>query len=97
MVGGTRNNGSPTIADVAKRAGVSRAVVSRALSPEPRPVSADKRERVLEAAAAKGNAEQRKLMVTAPENVQKMLIINEEQAAHYSAKYENEWNRMQLG
>lgn len=54
MVGGARNNGSPTIADVAKRAGVSRAVVSRALSPEPRPVSADKRERVLEAATALG-------------------------------------------
>src|SRR4051812_32613259 len=43
-----------TIADVARRAGVSRAVVSRALSPEPRPVSADKRERVLKAAAELG-------------------------------------------
>jgi len=54
MVGGTRNQGSPTISDVAERAGVSRAVVSRALSPEPRPVSADKRERVLRAAAELG-------------------------------------------
>jgi DNA-binding LacI/PurR family transcriptional regulator len=53
-VGGTRYNGSPTISDVAARAGVSRAVVSRALSPEPRPVSADKRERVLKAAAELG-------------------------------------------
>ncbi len=52
---------------------------------------------VLGAAAAKGNAEQRKLMVTSPENIQKMLIINEQQAAIYSEKYENEWNRMQLG
>jgi DNA-binding LacI/PurR family transcriptional regulator len=43
-----------TIADVARHAGVSRAVVSRALSPEPRPVSADKRERVLKAAAELG-------------------------------------------
>lgn len=54
MAGGARDNGSPTIADVAKRAGVSRAAVSRALSPEPRPVSADKRERVLKAAAELG-------------------------------------------
>ena len=52
---------------------------------------------VLGSAAAKGSPEQRKLMVTAPENVSRMLIINEEQAALYSAKYENEWNRMQLG
>jgi DNA-binding LacI/PurR family transcriptional regulator len=51
------NNDPPrslTIADVAARAGVSRAVASRALSPEPRPVSADKRERVLKAAAELG-------------------------------------------
>jgi DNA-binding LacI/PurR family transcriptional regulator len=46
--------GTLTIADVARHAGVSRAVVSRALSPEPRPVSADKRERVLKAAAELG-------------------------------------------
>lgn len=52
-----RDNGggaAPTIADVARLAGVSRAVASRALSNEPRPVSADKRERVVEAAAALG-------------------------------------------
>lgn len=54
MVGGARGNGAPTISDVAKRAGVSRAVVSRALSTEQRPVSADKRERVLKAAAELG-------------------------------------------
>ena len=42
--------GKITIADVARLAGVSKAVASRALSPEPRPVSADKRERVLAAA-----------------------------------------------
>ena len=52
---------------------------------------------VLGAAAAKGTPEQRRFMVTAPENIKEMLILNEEQAALYSAKYENEWNRMQLG
>lgn len=45
---------APTISDVAKLAGVSRAVASRALSAEPRPVSADKRERVIKAAAELG-------------------------------------------
>jgi putative spermidine/putrescine transport system substrate-binding protein len=52
---------------------------------------------VLASAAAKGTAEQRKLMVTAPENVKDMLILNEKEAAAYSVKYENDWNRMQLG
>jgi DNA-binding LacI/PurR family transcriptional regulator len=46
--------GKITIADVARLAGVSKAVASRALSPEPRPVSADKRERVLKAAHSLG-------------------------------------------
>jgi DNA-binding LacI/PurR family transcriptional regulator len=54
MTNGAKRNNALTIADVAKHAGVSRAVVSRALSPEPRPVSADKRERVLKAAAELG-------------------------------------------
>jgi DNA-binding LacI/PurR family transcriptional regulator len=45
---------TPTIADVAALAGVSRAVASRALSSEKRPVSADKRERVLKAAESLG-------------------------------------------
>jgi DNA-binding LacI/PurR family transcriptional regulator len=49
-----RRSGAPTISDVAKLAGVSRAVASRALSSEPRPVSADKRERVIKAADALG-------------------------------------------
>ena len=48
-------------------------------------------------AAAKATAEQQKFMVTAPDNVKKMLVINEEQAAQYSAKYDAEWNRFQLG
>lgn len=45
---------APTIADVARLAGVSRAAASRALSSEPRPVSAEKRERVIQAAASLG-------------------------------------------
>ncbi len=51
---------------------------------------------VLGEAAAKGTPEQRKFMVTAPENIKNMLILNEQQAALYSAKYENDWSRMQL-
>ncbi|MFP3656027.1 LacI family DNA-binding transcriptional regulator, partial [Burkholderia sp. SIMBA_052] len=50
----TGRDAAPTIADVARLAGVSRAVASRALSTEPRPVSADKRERVIDAANALG-------------------------------------------
>jgi DNA-binding LacI/PurR family transcriptional regulator len=52
--GDSKRIAMPTIADVAKIAGVSRAVASRALSPEKRPVSVDKRERVLAAAEALG-------------------------------------------
>ncbi len=54
--GAVRRRGAerPTIADVAALAGVSRAVASRALSNEKRPVSADKRERVLKAAESLG-------------------------------------------
>ena len=48
---------------------------------------------VLGAAAEKGAEEQRKWMVTAPENTKNMLIMNEEQAALHSAKYEADWNR----
>jgi len=50
----------------------------------------------LGSAAAKATPEQQKILVTAPENVRKMLVINEEQAAQYSAKYDAEWNRFQL-
>lgn len=45
---------APTLSDVALHAGVSRAIASRALSAQPRPVSADKRERVLRAAEELG-------------------------------------------
>lgn len=49
-----QNRTAPTIDDVAALAGVSRAVASRALSSEKRPVSAEKRERVLKAAEELG-------------------------------------------
>lgn len=45
---------APTLSDVAALAGVSRAIASRALSTQPRPVSADKREQVLRAAGELG-------------------------------------------
>lgn len=54
MIERREHKGQPTIADVAELAGVSRAIASRALSSEPRPVSADKRERVLKAARTLG-------------------------------------------
>lgn len=54
MVEQSRQQATPTIDDVAALAGVSRAVASRALSAEKRPVSAEKRERVLAAAAKLG-------------------------------------------
>jgi len=50
----SKTNHAPTIGDVAELAGVSRAVASRALSQEKRPVSDDKRERVLRAAERLG-------------------------------------------
>ena len=52
---------------------------------------------MLGAAAEKGNDAQKMWMVTAPQNARDMLIINEEQAAQYSAKYEADWNCFQLG
>jgi len=54
LVAGTKPTGKITIADVARLAGVSKAVASRALSPERRPVSDEKRERVLKAARELG-------------------------------------------
>jgi DNA-binding LacI/PurR family transcriptional regulator len=44
----------PTLADVAELAGVSRAIASRALSATPKPISADKRARVIRAADSLG-------------------------------------------
>ena len=50
----------------------------------------------LGAAAARGTAEQQRWMPPAPQNARNMIILNEEQAALYSARYENEWNRFHL-
>lgn len=54
MIEPRKSYSQPTISDVAELAGVSRAIASRALSSEPRPVSADKRERVMQAALELG-------------------------------------------
>jgi putative spermidine/putrescine transport system substrate-binding protein len=51
---------------------------------------------VLAAAAAKGTPEQQATLVTAPQNAARMLILNEQQAALYSKKYLDEWNKFQL-
>ena len=52
---------------------------------------------VLTSAAAKATPEQAAKMPTHPENIKHMLILNEEQAAIYSTKYEEAWNKFQLG
>jgi len=52
---------------------------------------------VLGSAASKGTPDQQRLMVTAPANQARMLIIDEEQAALYSRKYEAAWTQFQLG
>ena len=52
---------------------------------------------VLNAAANRATPEQQRFMATAPENAKRMLVINEEQAAQYSAKYDAEWKRFELG
>ncbi len=52
---------------------------------------------VLAAAAAKATPEQQAVMVTSPANVARMLVINEEQAALYSKKYDTAWTQFQLG
>ena len=52
---------------------------------------------VLTSAAAKATPEQAAKMPTHPENIKHMLILNEEQAAIYSTRYEEAWNKFQLG
>jgi putative spermidine/putrescine transport system substrate-binding protein len=51
---------------------------------------------VLPAAAAKGTEAQQSVFVTSPQNQARMLILNEQQAALYSKKYLDEWNKFQL-
>ena len=47
--------------------------------------------------AAKGTPEQQAILVTSPQNIKDMLVLNEEQCAIYSTKYEEAWNKFQLG
>lgn len=50
----------------------------------------------LSSASAKATADQRKVLVTAPENAKQMVITDEEQVAIYREKYEAEWNKFLL-
>jgi putative spermidine/putrescine transport system substrate-binding protein len=52
---------------------------------------------VLEAAAAKADAAQRKGLIMAPENAKDVLILNEREGYKYSAAYEERWNQFLLG
>ncbi|MBV9785526.1 MAG: ABC transporter substrate-binding protein [Acidisphaera sp.] len=82
-----------------KNSRISMAAMNFAISPEAQRSLLDfgSYGPVLGTVAAEGTPEQRKWLVTAPENASRMLILDEEQAAFYSAKYEDEWNRLQLG
>ena len=51
---------------------------------------------VLGSAAAKATPTQQSTLVTAPQNKAQMVTMNEQQAALYSKKYLNEWNRFML-
>ncbi len=51
---------------------------------------------VLAAAAAKATPAEQAVLVTSPRNQARMLILNEQQAALYSKKYLDEWNKFQL-
>jgi len=52
---------------------------------------------VLPAAIASADASARLLLVTAPENLSRMLVLNAEQAAIYSRRYEDAWTAFQAG
>lgn len=52
---------------------------------------------VLEAAAKKATPEQAKQQVMHPDNLKHMIVLNDEQAGHYTVKYEEDWKKMQLG
>lgn len=51
---------------------------------------------VLSAAAEAAPAEMRKGFASAPENLAKMLVLNEQQAALYVKKYKTQWQEFQL-
>jgi putative spermidine/putrescine transport system substrate-binding protein len=50
---------------------------------------------VLPAAIAKADASERLLLVTAPENLARMVVLNAEQAAIYAHRYEDAWTAFQ--
>ncbi len=52
---------------------------------------------VLASVAAKASPEEQAILVTSPQNQKRMLVMNEEQCAIYSTKYEQQWNEFQLG
>jgi putative spermidine/putrescine transport system substrate-binding protein len=51
---------------------------------------------VLESAAKKATAEQTKQLVMHPDNLKRMMLLNDEQAGMYMTKYEEDWNKMLL-
>lgn len=51
---------------------------------------------VLESAARKATPEQAKQQVMHPDNLKQMMVLNDEQAAVYMTKYDEDWNKMQL-
>jgi putative spermidine/putrescine transport system substrate-binding protein len=51
----------------------------------------------LSAAAAQASEEVRKTYASAPENMEHMLVLNEQQAAMYMKKYTTRWQEFQLG
>ena len=51
----------------------------------------------LGAAAAKATPEQAKSIVTYPDNIKDAVIFNDEQVAIYATKWEEEWQKFQLG
>ncbi len=51
---------------------------------------------VLSSVAAAAADDVRSTFASAPENLSRMLVINEEQAAHYVKKYQTQWQEFQL-
>jgi putative spermidine/putrescine transport system substrate-binding protein len=52
---------------------------------------------VLESAAAKATPEQAASIVTHPDNIKDAVIFNDEEVAKYVTKWEEEWQKFQLG
>jgi putative spermidine/putrescine transport system substrate-binding protein len=52
---------------------------------------------VLGSVTAEADPETRKVLVMSPENIEKMLILDEREANKYSRQYEERWNQLMLG